>query len=365
MHPRSSLGRLRAVRREVSVVLRFGPIRARASHPLREVFADITADRLRVATAFCTEAGVEDLRSHIITPSDFDAIDKEWLVGIQNGITQPDGLRRLANAQNSSARIPFGTETLASQALRASTFFHPKIYCFENAAGNVRLVSTSANLTHGGLRSNGEQYLVWKGRKTDAEATTFDTWWRGLWSQADVATPQFVAAYEAQRPSVPSPPTVQATGPPVATLRAASSLWIELTRRGEGGSFNQIELLLNAHHFFYPDRANPPTNVHRSLTFEDAAENQYTAPGRRIMFNGPPLRTVGNHMWRIYAPTAAEGLSGYQDGDVFVRFQRTGSRDHYRLEMTPARSAGAARWISSASGIASRPGPPPRRMGWS
>ena len=34
-------------------------------------------------------------------------------------------------------------------------------------------------------------------------------------------------------------------------------------------------------------------------------------------------------MWRVYLPTATQGLSGYQDGDVLVRFERTDRDDRY------------------------------------
>jgi hypothetical protein len=38
-------------------------------------------------------------------------------------------------------------------------------------------------------------------------------------------------------------------------------------------------------------------------------------------------------MWRVYMPTAREGLKGYQDGDVLVRFERTATPDAYLVEI--------------------------------
>jgi hypothetical protein len=148
-------------------------------------------------------------------------------------------------------------------------------------------------------------------------------------------------------------------------LQSATSFWIELTRKPEGGSFNQLELLFNGQFFFYPDTSRPPHNLHRSLTFEDSIGNVYAGPGRRIMYNGPPLRPGGNHMWRVYLPTATEGFSGYQDGDALVRFQRTGSADHYIIETAPSRSPKALEWIDAATGVSVHGGALPRRMGWS
>ena len=63
--------------------------------------------------------------------------------------------------------------------------------------------------------------------------------------------------------------------------------------------------------------------------------------------------------------TAAMGFVGYQDGDAVVHFTRTRRRDHYFIEVAPARSPQALKWIQTAKGISVGHGPPPRRMGWS
>jgi hypothetical protein len=132
---------------------------------------------LKVAAAFATESGAEELRRNIIRAAAFDAIDKEWLIGVQDGVTQPEALRRLRAVRRSDVRIPFGAEALRSPSLRASTFFHPKMYYFENSAtGRVCLISASANLTYRGLRNSVEQFLGWDGTTADAEATSFNDW---------------------------------------------------------------------------------------------------------------------------------------------------------------------------------------------
>lgn len=152
-------------------MLSFGPLDP-IRHPLKTAWLEIDPDLVRVAVAFATEAGVDELRTRIVTPALFDAADKQWMIGIQEGVTQPYALRRLGSLAASEVRVPLGTEVLASRALRASRFFHPKLYHLENAStGSARLISASANLTHSGLRSNLEQFLVWTGQRTDAEAS--------------------------------------------------------------------------------------------------------------------------------------------------------------------------------------------------
>lgn len=342
------------------------PLSRGASHPLREALDAIQPDVLRVAAAFGSESGTQELRNNIIRKTSFDAIDKQWLIGVQEGITQPDALRRLRAFRASEVRVPFGSEALLSPTLRAPTFFHPKIYYFENTAtGRARLLSSSANLTFRGLRTNVEQFLGWSGATTDEDAQNFNAWWVHLWATADIADDAFINAYEAQRPSFPTPVRAMPAGPTDSVLQAATSYWIELTRRPEGGSFNQVELLFNGHAFFYPTTRLPRRDVHRPLTFEDPIGNVYSDAGRRVMFNGPPLKPGGNHMWRVYMPTAPQGLSGYQDGDALIRFQRTAQNDHYLIEIAPSLSPNASDWIESARGVAVHGGALPRRMGWS
>jgi hypothetical protein len=224
-------------------------------------------------------------------------------------------------------------------------------------------VSTSANLTWSALASNVEQVLVWQGTKSDDVALAFRAWWDPLWNAADDANSSFRAQYEAKRPRVPPPPNTVSKEPANSTLRAATSFWIELTRKPEGESYNQIELLFNGHHFFYPHTKKPSKAAGRQLTFEDTRGNVYNAAGRQVTFNGPPRLKKGNGMWRVYMPTLAEGFTGYQDGDVLVRFTRTATADRYRIEVAPVGSPRALTW-GKESTVVEHPGPPPHRMGW-
>jgi HKD family nuclease len=344
-------------------MLHFGPFAG--AHPLSLAAASLPFDRIRIATAFASEAGVEVLRDKVGKAA-FDAASKEALIGVENGFTQPEALDRLAKAPSSSVRAPSGAAALAAPGLRTTSFFHPKVYAFEDTAGgSVAILSGSANLTAGGLLNNIETLFAWSGPATDPVAQAFDLWWTAEWANATVVNAAFVASYTAARPKLPTPPGIPLAGPAAATLKAAGSLWLELTHKPEGGSYNQIELLLTAHHFFYPNVATPPKASPRALTFVDTTGATYTSPDRSVRFNGPPLRKKGNSMWRVYMPTAREGLKGYQDGDVLVRYQRTGTPDEYLVEIADAQSAQAQQWIAGSAGVATKPGARPRRMGWS
>jgi HKD family nuclease len=345
-------------------VLTFLPVSANAS-PLNRAWHAIEPDVVRIATAFASETGVEELRGKIIGKLAFDSAEKQWLVGIQDGITQPKALERLRSRENSEVRVPFGSAAMADANLKAPDFFHPKLYYFENSsAKEVAIVSTSANLTLSGLRTNVEQALVWCGARGDGAAEEMNGWWNELWGNADPATSSFITGYEAKRPRLPARKKPSSQEPADSVLREASSFWIELARKPEGGSYNQIELLYNGHFFFYPDAKEPSKAAGRPLTFEDDRSKIYDDVGRQVTFNGPPRMPTGNSMWRVYMPTLAMGFRGYQDGDVLVRFKRTSQPDHYLVEVAAARSPLALAWIDGSSFV-EHPGPPPHRMGWS
>jgi hypothetical protein len=349
-------------------MLHFGPPSSAGAHPLATAARSLSIDRIRIATAFASESGVEVLRDKLIGRTIFDAASKEALIGVENGFTQPEALDLLVKAPSSSVRAPFGTAVLTTPGMRAPAFFHPKVYALEDTvAGAMVILSGSANLTFGGLLDNVENLFAWSGPTTDPVAQAFDLWWTGAWASATVVNPAFISAYATARPTLPTPPPppgLPPSGPLPATLWAANSLWVELVRKPEGGSYNQAELLLTAHHFFYPNVASPPVATDRRLTFADTSGAVYNNPARCVTFNGPPRRK-GNSMWRVYLPTAHEGMTGYQDGDVLVRFQRTGVADNYLVEIADSRSPQAQHWIASSAGVATKAGTRPRRMGWS
>jgi len=305
-----------------------------------------------------------EFRNKVIGPEGFDSTQTKWLVGIQGGISQPKALQRLVDAENSEVKVPYGEAALADAGLNAQVSFHPKLFYFENSLSDAAAVaSTSANLTLSALTSNVEQILVWCGTRSDDVAVAFRAWWDQLWEVADLVSEEFLAEYEAKRPRIPLPPNTSSVEPADSALRTATSFWIELTRKPEGESYNQIELLFNGHHFFYPDMEDPSKAAGRHLTFEDNRGNTYEAAGRQVTFNGPPRLKKGNGMWRVYMPTLTEGFTGYQDGDVLVRFTRTATPDHYRIEVAPVGSPRALAW-SEESTVVEHSGPPPHRMGW-
>lgn len=303
--------------------------------------------------AFASEMGVYELGEKVLPEIPSDGAEKQWLIGIQDGVTQPNALEKLKSQENSSVRVPFAAAVLADPALRAPDFFHPKLYYFENSSTRqAAIVSTSANLTLGGLTSNVEQVLVWRGDRTDPTAVALSEWWDTHWAEAEPISDAFLSSYEVKRPKPPLRKPPLTAEPADSVLREATRFWIELTRKPEGGSSNQVELLLNGHLFFFPNTSNATKH---QVTLEDARGKLHE--GRQVTYHS------SNGMWRVYMPTPAMGVRDYQDGDVLVRFERTGESALYRFEVAPTSSARALAWIDEST-VAEQSAAPPRRMGW-
>lgn len=350
-------------------MLYFGPNKKPSDHALAHAWG-AEANGFSCAAAFASESGGRAL-STLMPIGEPDGPRKRWLIGIENGFSQPEALTFLAALPNSEVRVPHGWKTLDSKALRGPLFFHPKIYVVQTET-ELAIVSASGNLTEGGLLKNTEQFMLWTGDHQAPEAASFNEWWAYWWDRADVADPKFIAAYDKARPKIQRP-AGPGGGPPTAPvlevepapsdLKQAKSMWVEATRPLEGGARNQLELMLTAHHFFY-DEDNPARDVGKTLEFVDVAGNVYDNKDRIVHYNGPPFMPKGNAMWRVRLPTAHEGLAGYQAGGVAIRFSRTKVPNRYLVDMATLGSPTTANWEANSRKISSLPGPPPRRMGW-
>ncbi len=267
--------------------------------------------RLRVAAAFATESGVVQIE-HLVDSAAFASAQKQWLIGLENGFTQPAALRRLIALPNSELCLVDIHAVLKSPGLAGSTFFHPKVYEFASPQANeTTIITTSANLTEGGLRNNIEQFLSWDGSSSGDVAKTLTTWWSKYWKPEWLATEALIGEYAARRPVIQrmSGAGLPGTGdpiveiePPASELRAATQMWIEAVRPLEGGSNNQLELMLNAHSFFFPDLEDVPRDVPgRSYLLTTAARNSRTPTDRSCITDrrsGPRATQCGESTCR-------------------------------------------------------------------
>ena len=113
---------------------------------LHSVAVTCNAHTLRAAFAFATSGGVHSMISALSDMPTWDQVQKYFSIGIAQGITEPQAVRRLVELPNSHVRLFIPTTRLNLSSLVAKPFFHPKVISLTCEDVFLLLVS-SANLT--------------------------------------------------------------------------------------------------------------------------------------------------------------------------------------------------------------------------
>lgn len=114
--------------------------------------------RMLCSMAYASFSGCKMLHEYLFNAIPrWESVRKDWLVGLDNGITEPKSLEYLANLKNSTVHL-YDADYLLDNNLHARQKFHTKIYFFESDKnGSIGMFSGSANLTLSGLFLNTEQ----------------------------------------------------------------------------------------------------------------------------------------------------------------------------------------------------------------
>jgi HKD family nuclease len=132
-------------------------------------------ERLRAAFAYASVGGVQ-LAAWAIADvsSDWEALDKRWLISFDWGHTDPDALEFLATLPRSQVRVPDAREVLRRNLVPAICF-HPKTAIFDRGQTSVPPIAIlvgSANLTVSGLETGHEHAAaaVWTSGRLSRDA---------------------------------------------------------------------------------------------------------------------------------------------------------------------------------------------------
>jgi hypothetical protein len=147
---------------------------------------------LRVAVAYATVAG---LRQLLGTLPGANVSESWWLIGLDDGYTQPGVIEYLSTQPNTHLRVASHVET----GLR----FHPKVYAFgDNTKSPISLaVVGSANMTASALCGNGEAVSVLVAQGTQ-DRQTLGSMWSELWGQGRSLKPNELAEYKLRHEAV-------------------------------------------------------------------------------------------------------------------------------------------------------------------
>jgi len=147
---------------------------------------------LRVAVAYATVAGLRQLLGGLPGAAPQESW---WLIGLDDGYTQPGVLDYLSTQPNTHLRVASNVE--------AGFRFHPKVYAFgDNNKRPINLaVVGSANMTASALCGNGEAVSVLEAQSIQ-DRETLSLMWSELWSQGRSLKPNEIAEYRLRHEAI-------------------------------------------------------------------------------------------------------------------------------------------------------------------
>lgn len=301
--------------------------------------------RVRFGCPFVSNAGLDILLSGLDSDNAWRRADKEWIIGIRHGITEPAAIERLRDLDRSVVRIFVGGRRLRADSLVSGRLFHAKVAFVESIQGNnTSLLAGSANLTSAALGPSAINYEagVWigSGAASQAHRTQFEAWWQEAWGQSIDVTDRVLQDYTRFRDSFldRNPDTLVGVDPPsLDRLDSASVLWIEAGAMS-GGSRNQIEFGRDLARFF-----GRVTNRSRNLRIEVNGRLYVDRPLT------PKTTTFGVEIWRLSLPT--ERQCGLVYPGTVIRFQKRRAQQgrlYFELDVADPGSAEHDAWRASA-----------------
>lgn len=285
---------------------------------------DGEVQNLRVGMAYATAAGLDIFRT--TTDSFVPHSDQQWLVSIDQGITQPRALRSLLEHPQSEVRVAGGQEALRSGDLSTSSKFHPKMFWFDRD-GVHDLLMGSANLTQRGLHSNWEAGMLVHGLKEENHPELFEQlsgWWGDAWARATPVTTDFIAEYADVRDEYierTPPEYLKRISDTKTELSKATFLWSEV-ETVMGYNDHQFEVPKQCLRFFSGDEGPVKEDDQVYVTFK------YDG----VPYSDRSIRAHPNQMCRVNLPN--EIGKRYTLPNYSVVFERLRDRV-FKIDLVP------------------------------
>ena len=303
----------------------------------------IVAERpklLLAGFAYVTTKGVNTL-IHSLDSSAWKNMEKRFLIGVHQGITEPQALRMLRSQPKSSLRAYVPGQKLTQAALFSTPLYHPKTMLFRKGKGPKRelFVVSSANLTGSAIGPNSRNYEC--GQVTSLEAHNsigqeFSSWWTGIWNNSRGVDTKFIKSYSSIRiRSFKKNPDLLRLVEPADDIQSATSFWIEVGK-ASGIERHQVEFPTSLASFF-----GKPQKKRIDLTLMR----------KNKMWSGRPLThkrtTYGVDIWRLGMPTIKKGGEPIQDRVIL--FKRTPDVDRFEFEIADQGSSQSEKWLQESS----------------
>lgn len=253
--------------------------------------AELPCRAVYVAMAYVSISGARTLwDAYSRAPN----VRSQWLVGLDDYVTQPGALDLIQTLDGAELRIA----SVSRQRLR----FHPKVCRFEAVSNREMLMVGSANLTTSGLSGNAEAVSFLES-ESPADKSQIQELWKGLWALGHKPTVDELTAYREQYktakpmrerlralaakeppPREPSRGMVLARDTVELDPQNATICWIECGAVTAVG--RELEFKAEQGLFF---GLNPHVTTQKSFRFR-------VSSGKTIPLR---LKYQGNHMWRL------------------------------------------------------------------
>jgi hypothetical protein len=294
---------------------------------------------IRLGFALAKESGVDALASALPDESEWNRARKEWLIGSQFALTEPEALHRLCDMPTSVVRLHGWRPASAPnrQAMFGVGSFHGKVVAAggTNVSRVTALFVGSANLTGAALGSVPMNYeatvTLTSGTVARSIISPFNDWWKRAWHESVELSHLLVDEYARARAIVlEQNPDLQRFAEASAREgpEFGSNLWIEAGAMS-GGARNQIEFSQDLVPFFG--------------AVEQARRYLRIRVGRRMWGDRPlsyKVTSFGVRIWRLSLPT------GIDYGGRVIRFERSEDEDGlvFDLQVADSGSAKFRRW---------------------
>lgn len=336
---------------------------------LRNILQPIQFEKFHVAMAYVTIAGIRDLFG--VMP-DYD-ISQEWLVGLDDAITQPGAIELCRSFDASDVRVA----SFESNNRR----FHPKLLYFTNgeACHSAVMMVGSCNLTRQAMATNAESVVLLHSQN-QSDKDYLDGIWNDTWRLGRGFTDAELVAYEDKyekskefrkrafrarqrqdvvRPSEKSRLVLEHDEAEIDPSNA-DTCWIEcgkITAMGRELEFKAEQAL-----FF---SLNPKGGKPRHLTF-------IVSDGSEVVLR--MKYQTRNGMWRLQmrssVPEVAKGLRPQLPNGKLGRspwvavFERTPQDDKYRLNFIKLDSNAFRKLRDTSVKLGTRGHTSAREYGW-
>jgi HKD family nuclease len=309
---------------------------------------------IRVVCPYVTSAGLSSLWGEGGS-SWQSGRTSEWIIGLNQGITEPEALRELLEfGDELNPRVFLPEESVSTHALHNDPQIHAKGYILTDSNDGA-IISGSANITESAIGDDPSNYELGSVSRelSKEDKENLSEWWGKMRSQTTELTTDLIEKYsdiiEGGQFSSSTEPTGQVRQPtPIETSR---HLWI-YTSDLSSGSRHQLDMKRGLAAFF----SDEEDDYSISLVIDGEPY-----PGNEIVYR-PDKHTVPQ--WRLHLPTTSDGFSPHEEDTRFwcnkyIQFEElVEGENRYRLHTESSENDRVEGWRAKAQefGVNSKTG---------